>query len=269
MYLRHQIEKVSGNQVTIDTANNDVLGLSLELRSKLEATDSLRPKKFVVDSDGRIWFVKMVQEEQGQREISINRILREHVRNKGFTAFITSEYEWIGKFTQGSNNTCFLAFPYIKGRTLNQIINFDDQKFKLTDEDILLGLIHLLDAFAATSPEFSLISSPTQVKFWHRDLKTDQVIVEESSKVFYLVDFGISQIELLENYQKLIIESSSSVTYQEDLGKILDPLCKLIENQELKVALNDEIKKFLQFKIQITELSRIIKEYLKKYYDNS
>ena len=59
-------------------------------------------------------------------------MLRERARNKGkpfnsyvyslgLTAFLTSEYEWLGKMREDTPDVYFLAFPFIKGPTLDKV----------------------------------------------------------------------------------------------------------------------------------------------------
>ncbi len=94
--------------------------------------------------------------------------------------------------------------------------------------DILRGLHHLLQAFAATSP--TTVLTPETVRFWHRDLKPDQIVIEGSSKTFYLVDFGISQVEYKRGIYTEKVESHSTTGYEADLIKILLPLANLVHH---------------------------------------
>jgi len=200
--------------------------------------------------------VKMVAGEQGQKEMLINGVLRERARDRGLTAFLTSEYEWIDKPDEGLSDVCFLAFPYIRGRSLEKVLKSDDREF-LSDEDLLEGLLHLLIAFTATSPSTPLLTEET-VRFWHRDLKPDQVVIDESSKIFYLVDFGISQIEYKQGIRKEVVESSSTTGYESDLAKILVPIFQLIQNKSLHDMMEEPIIRFVKQQLSVQDLKHAV-----------
>jgi len=118
---------------------------------------------------------------------------------------------FVGPQTQtDSTKNGWLVVLWIKSFTLSELTK---QPSLLTLGDWLNGLQSMIELFACTDPE----NLATRIKLFHKDLHADQILFDIVHKNWFLIDFGLSEIEYSEPGNDLIpsmrinIVSSSSV----------------------------------------------------------
>jgi len=162
--------------------------------------------------------------------MKINQVLRERVRNRGLKTFWTSEYEWTGKLDSGTQEYCFMAFPYFQGNTLADLIADKGSK-TLTDTEILGELNTICSSLMKTGPNAPLFDT-TSVRLEHGALHPANILVDKDHK-FYITDFGDSSAFLWEDGH-YVFYSHRSVEFERIVSRtkldyIVNPLAEMIK----------------------------------------
>lgn len=158
--------------------------------------------------DEQKWFIKTYGEQRDfENEAENNRVLATWQQLNKTDVLLTASFYFSGRFSYSAQPAYFLGFPFVPHVTARHV----GEQENFTAEDIARGLVRVLEVFVHTAPGGLLTPDMSAVRFWHKDLHSDQIIFDTTTKKCYLVDFGNSHLEYMEGRKRSITGSSSSV----------------------------------------------------------